>query len=209
MSQWGNTDNAANSVIWAAAQVNKTANTENQTNLFSNTTQDAFITGVTVGQFGVDTNEVVAAREGAGDRAAHAGWVLRTVGTGGRAGRVQTEVLVAMGSLTGDAEDDVFEDYVLRITTQPSNARANTTAGQTNTFTVAATSVPTGASLGYSWTYANGDAIIAGANVGATTGATLTVNSAVQTTNAAFKVVVSAAGADSVTSANATLTITT
>ena len=31
--------------------------------------------------------------------AAHAGWVLRTEGTGGRAGRVQYEVLVAMGSL--------------------------------------------------------------------------------------------------------------
>jgi len=30
---------------------------------------------------------------------AHAGWVLRTEGTGGRAGRVQYEVLVAMGSL--------------------------------------------------------------------------------------------------------------
>lgn len=38
--------------------------------------------------------------------AAHAGWIRRTVGTGGRAGRVQTEVLVAMGSLTGDQSDD-------------------------------------------------------------------------------------------------------
>jgi len=48
----------------------------------------------------------------------HAGWVLRTEGTGGRAGRVQHEVLVAMGSLgkqsaaygtaatTADASDD-------------------------------------------------------------------------------------------------------
>jgi hypothetical protein len=30
---------------------------------------------------------------------AHAGWVLRTEGSGGRAGRVQYETLVAMGSL--------------------------------------------------------------------------------------------------------------
>ena len=37
----------------------------------------------------------------------HAGWVRRTVGTGGRAGRVQTEVLVAMGSMTGDQADDI------------------------------------------------------------------------------------------------------
>ena len=37
---------------------------------------------------------------------AHAGWVVRKVGTGGRAGRVQYETLVAMGSMTGDASDD-------------------------------------------------------------------------------------------------------
>ena len=41
----------------------------------------------------------------------HAGWVKRTVGTGGRAGRVQYETLVAMGSMTGDQADDVqFRD---------------------------------------------------------------------------------------------------
>jgi hypothetical protein len=37
----------------------------------------------------------------------HAGWVRRTVGTGGRAGRVQQEVLVAMGSMSGDQADDI------------------------------------------------------------------------------------------------------
>jgi hypothetical protein len=36
----------------------------------------------------------------------HAGWVVRKVGTGGRAGRVQYETLVAMGSLNEDAADD-------------------------------------------------------------------------------------------------------
>lgn len=41
---------------------------------------------------------------------AHAGWVRRTVGTGGRAGRVQYETLVAMGSIAGDAEDNVMPD---------------------------------------------------------------------------------------------------
>jgi len=38
----------------------------------------------------------------------HAGWVIRKVGTGGRAGRVQFETLVAMGSMTGDASDDAI-----------------------------------------------------------------------------------------------------
>ena len=37
----------------------------------------------------------------------HAGWVRRTVGTGGRAGRINQEVLVAMGSMTGDQADDI------------------------------------------------------------------------------------------------------
>lgn len=58
MAQWGNTDDAANSVLWAASQLNKPANTTNQTNLFGNTTQDAFVTGNIVGQFAVDTTEM-------------------------------------------------------------------------------------------------------------------------------------------------------
>ena len=37
---------------------------------------------------------------------AHAGWVIRTEGTGGRAGRVQYETLVAMGSMSTDGSDD-------------------------------------------------------------------------------------------------------
>lgn len=57
---------------------------------------------------------------GANKGIAHAGWVLRTEGSGGRAGRVQYEVLVAMGSLgaqtaaygtpadVADASDDTF-----------------------------------------------------------------------------------------------------
>jgi hypothetical protein len=49
--------------------------------------------------------------DGAVGGSQHAGWVRRTVGTGGRAGRVQYETLVAMGSITGDQSDDVaFRD---------------------------------------------------------------------------------------------------
>lgn len=36
----------------------------------------------------------------------HAGWVRRVEGTGGRAGRVHFETLVAMGSIAGDAADN-------------------------------------------------------------------------------------------------------
>lgn len=58
-----------------------------------------------------ETATAVATISGtAGGGGAHAGWVLRTVGQGGRAGRVQYETLVAMGSLTGDAEDTILKD---------------------------------------------------------------------------------------------------
>lgn len=209
MSQWKNTDDAANSVIWAAQQLKTTANSTTQTALFGNTTADAFITGETVGQYGIDTAEMRAARAGGIARPAHAGWVLRTEGSGGRAGRVTYETLVASSTITGDASDVTLPDYAIVISSQPASNTANTTASEEAEFTVVAASVPTGATLVYSWTYANGDAIQAGANVGNTTQATLTVNSAVETANVSFKVEISTTGATNVVSSNATLTITT
>ena len=41
---------------------------------------------------------------------AHIGWVKKTVGTGGRAGRVHYETLVAASSISGDAEDIATPD---------------------------------------------------------------------------------------------------
>ena len=41
---------------------------------------------------------------------AHIGWVKKTVGTGGRAGRVHYETLVAASSISGDAEDVATPD---------------------------------------------------------------------------------------------------
>ena len=40
-----------------------------------------------------------------GSEVTHVGWVKKTIGTGGRAGRVFYETLVAASSITGDAED--------------------------------------------------------------------------------------------------------
>lgn len=48
--------------------------------------------------YGVSANEVTAL----GGKGIHSGWVRRTVGTGGRNGRVFYETLVA-GSIVGDA----------------------------------------------------------------------------------------------------------
>lgn len=58
MAQWGNTDDAANSVLWAVSQLKKPANSVNQAALFGNTTPDAFISGQTTGQFGLDATEI-------------------------------------------------------------------------------------------------------------------------------------------------------
>lgn len=57
MPQWGDTDDAANSVFWAVSQYNQTANSTTQAAFFGNTTQDAYVTGLTAGQFGVDSTE--------------------------------------------------------------------------------------------------------------------------------------------------------
>ena len=205
MPLWGSNDAASNSTIFAAAQVNKAPNTANRTALFGNTTANAYIAGTTIGQYGVDAAEIAAE----GGAVAHTGWVLRTAGTGGRAGRVFEEVLVA-GGITGDAEDTAYPDYAIRITTQPLSNTANTSAAENATFRVVATSVPTGGTLSYQWTFANGTAITAGSNVGVTTAANLVINSASQTANASYKVEISTTGgAVNVVSSNATLTITT
>ena len=209
MSQWKNDDSAANSVLWGVTQFNKAPTAANRNAFFGNTTADAYVTGITAGQYGVDTSEIAATREAAESRPAHAGWVTRVEGSGGRAGRIQHEVLVAMGSMTADAEDAAFPDYTIRISSQPRANTANTTNADNATFRVVAASVPAGATLSYAWTYANGGTIATGANVGTTTSANLVVNSAVQTTNASFKVTISTTGADNVVSSNATLTITT
>lgn len=203
MPLWGSQDAASNSTIFAAAQLKQAPNTDNRDALFGNSTANAYIDGVTIGQYGVDSNEIAAG----GGKVAHTGWVLRTTGSGGRAGRVFNEVLVA-GGISNDAEDTAFPDYTIRITTQPSGNTANTSNNDVATFRVVATSTPS-TTLTYAWTYANGDTIQVGANVGVTTAANLVVNSAVETANVSFKVAVSATGADTVTSSNATLTITT
>jgi hypothetical protein len=57
--------------------------------------------GDTTKVYGVDTTEATISK-----KIAHSGWVRRVAGSGGRSGRVQTEVLVANSSITGDQADD-------------------------------------------------------------------------------------------------------
>jgi len=205
MPLWGNKDNAANSDIAALMQVNKRITSANQTSLYTNVTANAFVTNEIVGQFAVDTNEMAAANTGRA-KPAHSGWVLRREGTGLRAGRVTYETLVATGSIATDGSDDTqFPDYRITITSNPSSNTLN--VAQNITFTVAATSVPTGATLRYFWQLNNGG----WANVGNTAGRyfnntspTFTANN--QTANGnVFRVLITTVGGNTVTSSNATI----
>jgi hypothetical protein len=201
MPLWGNKDNAANSDIAATIQVNQATTPGNRANLYGNVTMSAITTNLAIGQFAVDTNEVRA-----NPRIPHSGWVLRKEGTGLRAGRVTYEVLVATGSIATDGSDDTnFPDFTLRITTQPTSANG---AGNVN-LTVAAASTPTGATLSYTWQRNAGAGWISVPNTAGVyfnnTSPTLVANAAVANANT-FRVLVSAAGANTVTSANAAVT---
>lgn len=201
MPLWGNKDNAANSDIAALMQVNQATTAGNRANLYGNVTMSVIQTNVAIGQFAVDTNEAQA-----NPAIPHSGWVLRKEGTGLRAGRVTYEVLVATGSIATDGSDDTnFPDFTLRITTQPSAANG---AGNVN-LTVAAASRPSGATLSYAWQRNAGAGWVAVANTAGVyfnaTSPTLVANAAVATGNT-FRVLVSATGANTVTSANAAVT---
>jgi len=59
MAQWGNSgDTAANSVLWGVVQYNGAPNTSNRTAFFNNSTEDAFVTDLVVGQYGASPAEV-------------------------------------------------------------------------------------------------------------------------------------------------------
>lgn len=208
MSQWGKNDEASNSVLWAVQGFKKAPTSTNQTNFFGNTTSDAFVTNMKVGQFGADANEVAA-----NPAIAHQGWTVRKEGSGGRAGRVQWETLVA-GGIPNDASDDtVLPDYALTFTISPSNASGNSTNNDWVTFSSNAASTPSGATISYYWQYWNGSAFANLSNGGAYANAATKVLSVKANTSPTlngtkYRVAAAATGATTIYSSNATITIT-
>ena len=108
-SQWGKIDNANNSVLWGPALVNITANTANRNALYGNTTMGAFQSKKVVGVFGVDTTEA-ANTSSDFKKVAHAGWNLKTTGTGsltaltivaGGTGYANTDTITVAATGTG------------------------------------------------------------------------------------------------------------
>lgn len=204
MALWGKSDAASNTSIFTANQLKKAANSANKAALYGNTTANAFIDGTTTGVFAVDANEIAAG----GGKVAHTGWILRTVGQGGRAGRVQTEVLVAGGIITDGSDDAVYPDYTLRFSTQPVS---NTTeaADSEISFVVVAESVPAGANIAYKWYQsANGNVYVpAAAGTTGNTTDTLVVANNTPVDGYFYQVVISATGAANVTSTSVTANV--
>ena len=165
MSSWGNNDNAANAPYWAVnsavahnTYVATTAAAPTAANvalLYANTTADAYRSGQTIGLFGIDAQEINAQGHGSG---AHTGWNVKTTGSGGRAGRVQTETLVALSTLSGDGDAQVYANVSITLS-GPSNGSvvANASFANTITFTTTPSLLGnTSASLTYQWQYDNG-----------------------------------------------------
>ena len=111
MAQWGNTDDAANSVLWATAAVNLTPNTTNQTALFGNTTIGAFVAGEAVGQFGLDATEIRVS-----GNAAIAQYIVVNAGSGYAANAVVTVANSTGGSNTSAANSTVAVGRVTALT---------------------------------------------------------------------------------------------
>lgn len=195
MPQWGSKDQANNSVLWAGALVNKTANVANRDALYGN--------GTATGIFAVNDAEQ-AASDG---KYASTGWIKRTVGTGGRAGRILTETLVAIGITTDGSDDAIIPDASLRITTQP--AAANVTAPAAASFTVAGESTPNVA-ISYQWQANTGSGYANLSNGGVysnVTTATLSISNSTGLNGNRYRAILSATGAANVTSTGALLTV--
>jgi hypothetical protein len=117
MAQWGNTDDAANSVLWATALVNLTPNTTNQTALFGNTTVGAFIANEAVGQFGLDSTEISVSGNAAVQQ-----YIITNAGSGYAANAAVTVANTAGGANTQLANSTVATGRVTAVT-------ANVTVG--------------------------------------------------------------------------------
>jgi hypothetical protein len=106
MSSWAKTDLAASAPLWACASAKLAPSGANRTNLFKDETVGNFIAGIAIGLFNISDAEITAGTHTSEDGstansiegAAHSGWNLRTVGSGGRSGRIQMETIVCLTS---------------------------------------------------------------------------------------------------------------
>lgn len=156
--------------------------------------------------YGVDTAEATANNE-------IPGWVYTNVYTDMHGNiRRKTEVLATLATITTDDEDTVYPDVRIVIGTQPANV--SVAAATATSFTVAATTLPTGGTINYRWqraannTAAFADLTNAGTYTNTSTATLNIANSSVAVSGSVYRVQMSSTGqsANTVT-ANAILTI--
>jgi hypothetical protein len=204
MPLFGNKDLPNNMPNYVTKQFKKEQTANNKMSIYGNATSNAFVGGQTVGVFAADVDEV-----GTNPEIASQGWVLKTVGSGGRAGRVHYETLVATHITTQYANSSLVK-YSITIDTQPTS-RAKNVADYT-TVSVVAHETPSASPsiLTYQWMantgsgFANLTANSTYANV--TTANLYIANVQPALNNAQYKVKITA-GANSVNSSVAVLTV--
>lgn len=167
--------------------------------------------------YGVDPTEA-AGRVSTQYAVTHAGWVgIKTYVDNSGNLRVKSETLVAFSGITtgtatytsyGDAQgdDSIFKDVYIVISSQPSSSSVG--VGTTVTFSVTAATVPAGGSLTYQWQKSTTVGGSVFTNIGGATSSTVSIaNTNTNNDGYRYRVVVSSTGADSVTSAYGTLTV--
>lgn len=194
MSLWKARNQANGAPIWAPALKKQAPTATNANDMFSNTSD--YVVGIS--SYEINSNSSLMS--------AHTGWVRKVVGSGGRSGRIQTEVLVAGGIRIG------ANGASIEISTNPSNKSVNT--GLATTFSVGAIATPA-VPLTYLWQYSiNSTAAFANLTANSTYSntdkSTLAIANVAGLNGFRYRVVVlsqDSEAAQNATSSNATLTV--
>ena len=146
-NQWGKIDRKQDSPIWAPAQVGKPSTRLEANALFNNTTSGAYITGATIGTFGVSTAEMADAVIGqvasVTVATAGSGFTVRptvTIAGGGQSatGATATATAKVVTVTLGGGAGAGGQDYGVNDVVTVSGGTAGTTA-KFNVLTVNAT----------------------------------------------------------------------
>lgn len=146
-SQWGKVDRKQDSPIWAPAQVGKPSTRLAANALFNNTTADAYITGATVGTYGVSVAEMADAVVGqvasVTVTTAGSGFTVRPTvtfagGGQGASGATATATAKVVSATLGGGTGAGGQDYAAGDVVTIAGGTAGTTA-KLNVLTVNAT----------------------------------------------------------------------
>lgn len=165
--------------------------------------------------YGVDKYEISAIGESSQYGGIHAGWVgVQTYVDMHGNYRVKSETLVAMSEVTSDsvsyssqgdaADDSVFADAIITITSQPASVGVGTT--ETANFSVTASVIPSYAPLSFQWEESDDAGLTFTSLVGETESVVSIANTDASKDQYEYRVIVTSGGV-SVTSGIATMTV--